>query len=121
MAVASRFEDLRVWKEARLLANLIYDSTTSLRDFGFRDQLRRAAVSVMNNIAEGFERQSDADFAHFLVMAKGSCGEVRSMLHLGEDRQYFPPDLAGKLRNSAESLSRGLSSFVTYLHRSNRR
>ncbi len=121
MAVASRFEDLRVWIEARELANLAYEATAAVRDFGFRDQMRRAAVSAMNNIAEGFERHSDADFAHFLIIAKGSCGEVRSMIHLGEDRQYFPPDLATKLRNSAESLSRGLSSFVTYLHRPNSR
>ena len=115
MSKAERFEDLRVWQEARLLANALYAITEPLRDFAFRDQLRRASVSVMNNIAEGFERHSDADFAHFLTMAKGSCGEVRSMLYLGEDRRYFTPEQATNLRKSAESLSGGLSSFATYL------
>jgi len=115
MSKAERFEDLRVWQEARSLANALYEATESLRDFSFRDQLRRAGVSVMNNIAEGFERHSDADFAHFLTMAKASCGEVRSMLHLAEDRQYLTPDQANSFRSAAESLSGGLSSLATYL------
>ena len=115
MSKAERFEDLRVWQEARLLANALYDNTETLRDFAFRDQVRRAGVSTMNNIAEGFERHSDADFAHFLTMAKGSCGEVRSMLYLGEDRQYFTTEHAGRLRTSSESLSGGLAKLATYL------
>ncbi len=115
MSNIKRFEDLRVWQEARLLANALYDTTESLRDFAFRDQLRRAAVSIMNNIAEGFERHSDADFAHFLTIAKGSSGEARSMLYLGEDRRYFTPEQAGRLRASAESLSGGLANLAIYL------
>lgn len=97
MSKAERFEDLRVWQESRLLANALYDTTESLRDFPFRDQLRRAGVSIMNNIAEGFERHSDADFAHFLTIAKGSSGEVRSMLYLGEDRH------SGAIRDPSDS------------------
>jgi len=115
MSTAERFEDLRVWQEARLLANALYDITEMQRDYAFRDQMRRAAVSVMNNIAEGFERHSDADFAHFLTMAKGSSGELRSMLYLGEDRQYFTPEQAGNLRTSCESLSGGLAKLAAYL------
>jgi four helix bundle protein len=82
MNPAERFEDLRIWQEARVLANAIYDATDALRDFDFRGQIRSAAVSVMNNVAEGFERRTDADFAHFLDVAKGPAGEVRSMLYL---------------------------------------
>lgn len=119
MSTAERFEDLRLWQEARELANVLYEATEALRDYSFRDQMRRAVVSIMNNIAEGFERHSDADFAHFLTMAKGSSGEVRSMLYLGEDRAYFTPEQAKRLRASSESLSGGLAKLAAYL-RSNR-
>ena len=79
---AKRFEELWVWQEARRLVGEIYRDTSSgavAKDFGFRDQIRRAGISVMNNIAEGFERKSDADFARLLDVARGSCGEVRSL------------------------------------------
>ena len=115
MSKVERFEDLRVWQESRALANALYDATEELRDFGFRDQLRRAAISAMNNIAEGFERRTDADFAHFLTIAKGSSGEVRSMAYLGEDRRYFPPALAVRLRSDAEALSGGIANLAKYL------
>jgi four helix bundle protein len=117
MSKVERFEDLRVWQEARALASALYDASEDLRDFGFRDQLRRAAISAMNNIAEGFERRTDTDFAHFLTIAKGSSGEVRSMTYLGEDRRYFTAALAAKLRASAVSLSAGIASLATYLRR----
>jgi four helix bundle protein len=117
MSKVERFEELRVWQEARALANALYDATEELRDFAFRDQLRRAAISAMNNIAEGFERRTDADFAHFLDMAKGSSGEIRGMTYLGEDRRYFPTEAATCLRAAAESLSGGLATFATYLRR----
>ena len=81
---AEKFEDLRVWQEARRLVGRIYsafgDATPAGRDFGFRDQVRRASVSVMSNIAEGFERCSEVEFARFLDIAEGSSGEVRSLL-----------------------------------------
>lgn len=79
--MASSFEDLKVWQKARELANLIYSVTrqeTCSRDFGLVDQIRRAAVSVISNIAEGFERGSYTEFIQFLYIAKGSCGEVRA-------------------------------------------
>lgn len=115
MSKVECFEDLRIWQEARVLANSPYADTETLRDFPFRDQIRRAAVSIMNNIAEGFERHTDADFAHFLAIAKGSSGEIRSMLYLGEDRHYFATDHAVRLRGLAESLSRGIATFAAYL------
>ena len=99
---AKQFEDLRIWQDARIQANAIYDSfgadSIAARDFGFRDQIQRCGVSVMNNIAEGFERKTDLDFARFLDIAKGSNGEVRSMLYLAEDRNYLPLATAETMR-----------------------
>lgn len=114
-----RFEDLKVWQAARAQAGGVYRaiaaSQVGARDFGFRDQLQRAVVSAMNNIDEGFECHSDADFARFLDHAKGSNGEVRSMLDLAEDLAYLTPDLASTLRAESESLSRGIGSLLGYL------
>ncbi len=81
------FEDLRIWQDARIFTNQIYDLTENLRDFCFKDQIQRAAVSVMNNIAEGFDYGSDAMFIKYLDTSKASCGEVKSMLYLAEDRK----------------------------------
>ncbi len=114
-----RFEDLRIWQDSRVQANRIYDSfgphAPSARDFGFRDQIQRCGVSVMNNIAEGFERRSDPDFARFLDIAKGSNGEVRSMLYLAEDRDYLPFQVADEMRNASETLSRAIESLAKHL------
>lgn len=73
------FENLRVWQDSRKFVNDIYDMMENCRDFGFRDQIQRAAVSIMNNIAEGCESGSDAKYIYFLNISKGSCGEVRSI------------------------------------------
>lgn len=87
-----RFEDLDAWKVGRELANSVYvlgrESGIS-KDYGFKDQIQRASVSVMNNIAEGFERGSNKDFAKFIFIARGSTGEVRSMLYLAYDQNYI--------------------------------
>lgn len=112
------FEDLRIWQNARKLTNAVYDSFGTgegARDFGFKDQIQRAAVSIMNNIAEGFERETNQDFAKFLTYAKGSCGEVRSMFYLAEDRAYISPASATAHRDSARQLSRGISSLAKHL------
>ncbi len=90
-----RFEESEAWQVARALANMIYELTQQdafRKDFGMVDQIRRAAVSVMNNIAEGFERGSNKDFAKFLFIARGFAGEVRSMLYLAKDRKYLSED-----------------------------
>lgn len=116
---AKRFEDLRIWQDARAQANAVYDAfgydSVSRRDFGFRDQIQRCAVSVMNNIAEGFERRTDQDFARFLNIAKGSNGELRSMLYLAEDRQYLPTISADTMRAFSESISRGIETLSKHL------
>lgn len=116
-----RFEDLRIWQDARIQANTIYDlfgaDSIAARDFGFRDQIQRSGVSVMNNIAEGFERKTDQDFARFLDIAKGSNGEVRSMLYLAEDRQYLRFEQAEQMRSISENISRGIESLAKHLRK----
>ena len=118
---AERFEDLRIWQNARVQANRIYDSfgsdSPATRDFGFRDQIQRCGVSVMNNIAEGFERKTDSEFARFLDIAKGSNGEVRSMLYLAQDRDYLPSQIAEEMRNFSEDLSRAIESLAKHLRK----
>jgi four helix bundle protein len=108
---AERFEDLRIWQQARVVANEVYDSLADCRDYGFRDQIQRAAVSSMNNIAEGFERRTSKDFGHFLDIAKASSGEVRSMLYLAEDRKYVSSETAGGMRDKSFRLSAGIAAF----------
>lgn len=76
----AKFEDIIAWQKAKDLTVQIYALFENSKDFGFRDQIQRASVSIMNNIAEGFERKSNNEFKHFLYIAKGSCGDVRSML-----------------------------------------
>jgi four helix bundle protein len=80
-----RFEDVIAWQKAKGLAVQIYTLFESSKDFGFKDQIQRASVSIMNNIAEGFERKGNKEFSYFLYIAKGSCGEVRSMLFLAKE------------------------------------
>ena len=108
---AERFEGLRIWQQARVVANEVYDALSECGDYGFRDQMQRAAVSSMNNIAEGFERRTSKDFGHFLDIAKGSSGEVRSMLYLAEDRKYLSPEIASAMRDNAFGLSAGIAAF----------
>ncbi|MEC5128568.1 four helix bundle protein [Verrucomicrobiales bacterium BCK34] len=118
---AERFEDLRVWQDARTQAGELYrefgDQTAAARDFGFRDQIQRASVSVMNNISEGFERGYQTEFARFLKIAKASCGEVRSMLYLAEDLGYLNSEKAELHRNNSEKLSRSLSALESSIRK----
>jgi four helix bundle protein len=119
MNFAKHFEDLHIWQDARLQVSAIYactgSETKSYRDFEFRRQLTGAALSVMNNIAEGFERKTKKDFAHFLDLAKGSSGEVRSMLYAGEDLKYLTGQAAQLLRQKAAKLSAGIESLAKHL------
>ena len=115
MSTVKKFEDLVVWQEARALVVEIYKIFATIKDYGFRDQIQRAAVSTMNNIAEGFERNSDADFKRFLVIAKSSCGEVRSMLYLADDLKYLDKSKAAALRQNAIRISSQIGSLINYL------
>ena len=121
MSKVSQFEDLRIWQEARELVGLIYAvinaDQNGVKDWGFRNQIQTAAVSIMNNIAEGFERGSDKDFARFLDIAKASCGEVRSMLYLAEDLNYIDSKNSIDLRGKAVAISKGISALSKHLRR----
>ncbi len=118
MDFAEKFEDLKIWQRARALANEVYDAMENCRDFDFRSQIQRAATSVMNNTAEGFERRTKKDFAHFLDLSKGSAGEVRWMLYLAEDRGYVAAAAAARLREDYKSLSKSIAAFAASLLRS---
>ena len=118
MATARQFEDLNFWQDARLLVGSVYAASkarTFGQDFGLRDQIRRAAVSTMSNIAEGFERGSRKEFIQFLNIAKGSNGEVRSQLCVALDQKYIGETEFVTLRESAVTLSKKLSAFIRYL------
>lgn len=121
MERAKRFEDLEVWNEARRTANRIYDITSVgkfSQDYGLRDQIRRAAVSIFSNIAEGFERDNNKEFIQFLLIAKGSCGEVRAQLIFAVDRQYLAKEEFELIKENLLKISRQLSGFITYLKNS---
>lgn len=110
-----RFEDLPVWQQARKLTIEIYRSFKQHRDWAFRDQIQRASVSVMNNIAEGFERGSAKELRQFLFIAKGSCGEVRSMLAIATDVSDVSKEQSMRLSELSQSISRMLAGFIRSL------
>lgn len=115
--LGTRFEELSMWQEARRLVKHVYAQLSDCRDFAFRDQMQRAALSVMNNIAEGFEKSTRKDFAHYLDHAKGSAGEVRSISYAAEDLAYINPRAAHDLRASYEQLSKSITAFTRHLRR----
>jgi four helix bundle protein len=115
------FEDLNVWKQARQLTQDTYRLTKTERfskDFGLRDQIQRAAVSIMSNIAEGFERGGNQEFLQFLYVAKASCGEARSQLYVALDQGYVTENEADKLLQSFKRLSGMIRNLVTYIRQS---
>jgi four helix bundle protein len=114
MAMFKTFESLRVWHDARRLTVEIYRITQREMfgaDRALRDQIRRAAISVMSNIAEGYERDGLREFLHFLRIAKGSAGEVRSQLYTAEDLGYLSPEDARRLRQQAAVISREIAAL----------
>lgn len=118
MTTAKKFEDLDVWQRAKDLTNLVYKHSTDgtfSRDFGLRDQMRRAAVSIMSNIAEGFESQTQAMFIKYLAHAKGSAGELRAQLYIARDQQYVAEESFSEMFSLAEICSKQLSRFIQYL------
>lgn len=112
----ARFEDLAVWKKAKELSLGVYRATNEgpfRHDFGLRDQIRRAAVSVMSNIAEGFERYSRSEFRHFLSIARGSASEVRSQVHLARELGYLTTEDSAALLQLCLEISRKLAALHT--------
>lgn len=120
MSGIERFEDLTAWQKARALARDVYSITRSeriSRDFGLSGQMQRAAVSVMANIAEGFERGGRAEFHHFVTTAKASCAEVRSHLYVALDAGYIDEQEFHGLLARAEELARILGGLRSALER----
>ncbi|MGL1889911.1 MAG: four helix bundle protein [Reichenbachiella sp.] len=110
-----RFEDILSWQKAKDMTIEIYSIFKEQRDFSFKNQIERASVSVMNNIAEGFERKTNNEFKYFLFVAKGSCGEVRSMLTLAKDLEKINEEQHLKLYNISVEISKLLSGLIKTL------
>jgi four helix bundle protein len=114
-----KFEDIIAWKKAQEFAVQIYSVFNSLKDFGFKDQVCRAAVSISNNIAEGFDRSSNADFSRFLYIAISSCSEVKSMLHLAEKLHYITMEQKNTLYENANEISKIIRGLLKSLNSKN--
>lgn len=110
-----RFEDIIAWQKAEKLTLNLYSLLKKCSDYGFRDQLQRASVSVMNNIAEGFERNTNKELKYFLYISKGSCGEVRSMLYIASQLGYITNNAYKENRALSEEISRMLSGLIKTL------
>ncbi|MBM3126797.1 MAG: four helix bundle protein [Chloroflexi bacterium] len=118
MSTAKRFEELDVWQGARELTNLIYGFSSEgvfSRDFGLRDQMRRASVSIMSNIAEGFEGQSQAVFIRYLAHAKGSAGELRAQWYIAKDQGYINDEEFNTSFSLVEICSKQIARLIQYL------
>ena len=121
MATFKKFEEIECWKKARELTRRIYEITNNpafARDFGLKDQIRRASVSVMSNIAEGYDRSGTAEFVHFLATAKASAAEVRCQLYVAADQGYIEQQHFSELNALAFETSRMLSGLMKYLRAS---
>lgn len=113
-----KFEDLEIWKLARELTNKIYQVTNDRafsKDYGLKDQIRRAAVSVMSNISEGYERGGNQELIRFLSIAKGSSGEVRCQLYIAMDQKYIEHESSMVLIDNFSKLSIMINNFIGYL------
>lgn len=121
MATIAKFEEINAWSKARALANRIYelsDEGRFSRDFALRDQMRRAVISVISNIAEGFERGGNKEFVQFLAHAKGSVGELRAQLYLAFDRRYIIAAQFEQLSSDASEIGRIIGALMEYLSKS---
>jgi len=121
MATFTTFEEISAWQKARQLTKELYKVTSVgafARDYDLKNQIRRAAVSIMSNIAEGFERSGTVEFNQFLAMAKGSAGEVRSQLYVVLDQNYLSNAVVGRLLEQAAEVGRMIGGLMIYLRKS---
>jgi len=112
MATVQKFEDLICWQKGRELARSVYKAFKNCNDYGFKDQIQRASVSVISNIAEGFERGTKQEFINYLYIAKGSAGEVRAQLYVALDVGYLNIETFKYLNNLSAECSRLIQSFT---------
>ena len=118
MAPISKFEDIIAWQKALELSDLIYSSSNNDRfskDFGLKDQMRRASISVVSNITEGFEREGDNQFIYFLLIAKASAGELRAQLYIARNQNYISLTEFEIINNKVLEVSKTISGFISYL------
>ena len=108
------FEDLEIWKEGMRLSVAIYKLMKNCKDFGFKDQIKRASVSIASNIAEGFERQTNKEFIQFLYIAKGSCGELRTQIYLAKELEYLNKEDFINMLNQSKLLSAKIQNFIKF-------
>lgn len=122
MATITRFEDLEIWQLARELSKLVYQLTFTeplKADFRLKDQMRGSVGSIMDNVAEGFERSSQFEFINSLSIAKGEAGELRSQLYRCLDNNYITQELFNDLCNKAEIITKKITAFINYLNKAN--
>ncbi|MEY2760409.1 MAG: hypothetical protein RLZZ96_309 [Bacteroidota bacterium] len=114
----NHFEEIEAWKKSQLIAVRIYKLLQANLDFGFKNQIQRAVISISNNIAEGFDRGSDADFRRFLFIALGSCSEVKSMIYIAHHLSYLSMDDSIQMRKDLTEISRMIKGFIRTLDKS---
>ena len=120
MPTFTQFEDMEAWRQARVLCGEIYRVSGKglfAKDFGLRDQIRRASVSIMSNIAEGFERSGTGEFIQFLAIAKGSAGEMKSQLYIALDQGYLSREDFARLSSSASDTAKIIAGLMSYLRK----
>ena len=124
MTTFRRFEDIDAWQLARKICQRICEITSDglfSKDFGLKDQINRSSGSIMDNIAEGFERDGNKEFRQFLSISKGSCGEVKSQLYRALDKHYISEETFKELYDELENVSGKLTRLMKYLSTSNNR
>jgi four helix bundle protein len=118
--IIEHFEDIEAWKESRILFKEIHAVCTRMKDYSFRDQIQRAALSTMTNIAEGFDRGSNREFIQFLIIARGSTSEVRSLLYAGSDVGYIDATTFAQLFERCMTVTNLINGFIRYLKNTDR-
>ncbi len=113
-----KFEEIQAWQKAQELAITIYSEFKNSKDFGFRDQICRSVVSISSNIAEGFERSSDADFARFLYISLGSCSELKSLTYIAIKIGYINDDKSKKIISTTNEISKMIQGLIRFLNQS---
>jgi four helix bundle protein len=116
-----RFEDIEAWKEARELVKEVYKIFAHIKDYGFKDQIQRAVISIMSNIAEGFDRGTNKEFIQFLIISRGSVSEVKSLCYAALDLGYIDRDDFKKILERCLKLTNLLNGFIRYLKDSPRK